>query len=101
MTVSLANCHLSCRYWLDRIYGSISDINFDGCLFDWHPFYIVTQENLIPEGHRVLIFSQTRKMLNLIQVLLLTLPSNVFSEIWSILYMLRMEFSGFSYLQRL
>jgi SNF2 family DNA or RNA helicase len=26
------------------------------------------QDNLIPEGHNVLIFSQTRKMLNLIQV---------------------------------
>ena len=30
--------------------------------------FVFAQENLIPEGHRVLIFSQTRKMLNLIQV---------------------------------
>lgn len=29
---------------------------------------VLTQEDLIPKGHNVLIFSQTRKMLNLIQV---------------------------------
>lgn len=28
----------------------------------------LTQEDLIPKGHNILIFSQTRKMLNLIQV---------------------------------
>ena len=28
----------------------------------------MSQRNLVKEGHRVLIFSQTRKMLNLIQV---------------------------------
>jgi hypothetical protein len=32
------------------------------------------QQNLIVEGHHVLIFSQTRKMLNLIQVCAQTLP---------------------------
>lgn len=31
-------------------------------------FIALSQDNLIPEGHSVLIFSQTRKMLNLIQV---------------------------------
>ncbi|CAH2079183.1 unnamed protein product [Thlaspi arvense] len=31
-------------------------------------FIMSLLENLIPEGHRVLIFSQTRKMLNLIQI---------------------------------
>jgi len=33
--------------------------------------FAILQENLIEEGHIVLIFSQTRKMLNLIQVLFL------------------------------
>lgn len=36
-------------------------------------FYAILQDTLIPRGHHVLIFSQTRKMLNLIQVFFKTL----------------------------
>lgn len=47
----------------------------------------LAQDTLIPEGHNVLIFSQTRKMLNLIEVSCKVLVISLFpvflkKEIW-------------------
>lgn len=51
----LVGMHQLCRY-------SILEVN------RYNFFSFDLQDNLISEGHKVLIFSQTRKMLNLIQV---------------------------------
>lgn len=64
--MSLAKYHLYYLYWYDLELTTLDNVFFlDNFLLICSSWL---QGDLIPKGHNVLIFSQTKKMLNLIQV---------------------------------